>query len=239
MFLRSKTSLKAIKKRRELLAVYVPIDSGALRRVYPETFYEPDKFISSEELEYIDNIYEILKSIIEGHRGNLVEDEINLMYTEIKTRANLGKFSEELISAVQSRLNLKKKVIQDIEKQAADMESRFPDFAKEPPDIKFRLDNTVYLIRLLAYGLFSNNDIVLERVSEVFDVKKLQNATKPKDKKDMDKTLQFLYRGLIQKNKRGRQGSRHAARQTLTTLREWYPDNEYVIMCMDKLSKYI
>jgi hypothetical protein len=228
-----------IKRRRELMAVYVPTGPGSWRRVYPETFYAPDSFVSIQELEYISFIYDIFRAVIDGHRRMLIEDELNLMYMEIESRAASGKFSEELLSAIQRRLDLKEQAIQKIEALAVDAESKLPDLAQTPPHIRFRLESTIYLVRLLAYGLFSDNYIVLERVAEVFDAAKLQAATKPKDKQGMDATLKFLYRGLIQKNERGRQGSRHAARQTLATLREWYPDNEYVIMCIEKIGKYM
>lgn len=230
---------KMIKRRRELLAVYVPTNPIVLRRIYPETFYRPDSFVNAQQLAYIDRIYEVFRTAINGARKTLIEDEINLTYMEVETRAALGKFSQELLPAIQRRLSLKNKVVEEVKALAVDIESNFPELAKVPLNIKFRLESTVYLVRLLAYGLFSDNDIVLERVAEVFDVNSLQAATKPRDKRDMDKTLQFLYRGLIQKNERGRQGNKHAARQTLSTLREWYPDNEYVIMCIEKLAKYM
>ena len=230
---------RMIRKRRELIAAYVPTDTHLWRRVYPETFYADDSFVGKQESEYIGLIYEILQVAIDGQRRMLIEDEINLMYMEVERRAALGKFSEEVLSAIQRRLRLKKQTLQDIESLALDIESKLPDLAKSPPDIRFRLESTVYLVRLLAYGLFSDNDIVLERVAEVFDVDKLQAATRPRDRRDMDGTLKFLYRGLIQKNERGRQGNRHAARQTLSTMREWYSDNEYVVMCMDKIAKYV
>ena len=230
---------RMIKRRRELIAAYVPTDIYLWRRIYPETFYANDGLVGNQELEYISLMYEILRAAIDGQRRTLIEDEINLMYMEVERRATLGRFSEEVLSAVQGRLRLKKQTLQRIEFLALDVESRLPDLAKSPPDIRFRLENTIYLVRLLAYGLFSDNDIVLERVAEVFDVDKLQAATRPKDRHNMDATLKFLYRGLIQKNERGRQGNKHAARQTLSTMREWYSDNEYVIMCIDKIAKYV
>jgi len=232
-------SERMIKKRRELLAAYISIAPGSWRRVYPEIFYTSGSLISAQELGYMDRIYEVFRAVIDGYRRMLIEDEINLMYMEIESRAALGKFSEGVLSAIQGRLDLKKQVIQRIETLAAEIELDFPDLVQAPPHIRFRLESTVYLVRLLAYGLFSDNDIVLERVAEVFDVAKLQDATKPKDRQDMDETLKFLYRGLIRRNERGRQGSRHAAKQTLAAMREWYPDNEYVIMCIDEIGKYM
>ena len=232
-------SERMIKKRRELIAAYVQADTNLWRRVYPEKFYLGSKFLKNQELEYISRIYEIIRTIVDGHRGTIIEDEINLMYMEIERRATLGKFSEEVLTAVQGRLSLRKRTLQEIESLALGIESELPELAKSPLDIRFRMESTVYLVRLLAYGLFSDNDIVLERVAEVFDVDELQSATRPKDRRDMDKALKFLYRGLIQKNEGGRQGSRHAARQTLTTMREWYSDNQYVVMCIDNLGKYV
>ena len=232
-------SERMIKRRREIIAVYVPAGANLWRRVYPETFYVDSSFPGDQELEYIRRVYGIVRTIVDGHRRTIIEDEINLMYMEIERRATLGKFSEEVLSAVQGRLRMKKRTLQEIESLALDVESELPELAKSPPDIRFRLENTVYLVRLLAYGLFSDNDIVLERVAEVFDVDKLQVATKPRDRHNMDNALKFLYRGLIQKNEGGRQGSRHAARQTLTTMRKWYSDNQYVIMCIDNLGKYV
>jgi len=228
-----------IKRRRELLAAYVPMGIGLWRRAYPETFYETDGFVSARELEYINRIYAIFMAVIDGYRKVIIEDEINLIYMEIERMAALGQFSEEVLAAVRGRFRLRRQAMQKIEALAADIESTFPDLAQAPPNIKFRLESTIYIVRLLAYGLFSENDIVLERVAEVFDVAKLQDATRPKDRKDLDSTLKFLYRGLIQKQEKGRQGSRHAARQTLMTLREWYPDNQYVLMCIDKIEKYV
>ncbi len=230
---------RMIRKRRELISAYVPTNTHLWRRVYPETFYADDSFVGRQELEYISLVYNILRVAIDSQRRTLIEDEINLMYMEIERRSTLGKFSKEVVSAIQGRLRLRKQTLQDIELLALDIESKFPDFAKSPPDIRFRLESTVYLVRLLAYGLFSDNDIVLERVAEVFDVDRLQAATRPRDRRNMDGTLKFLYRGLIQKNGRGRQGNRHAARQTLATMREWYSGNEYVVMCMDKIAKYV
>ena len=221
------------------MAAYVPIGSGLWRRVYPETFYATDSFISPRKLEYIDHVYKIFRAVIDGQRRSIIEDEINLMYMEIERRAASGEFSEDVLSVVQRRLDLKKQAIQNIEALALDVESKFPVLAQTPPHIRFRMESTVYLVRLLAYGLFADNDIVLERVSEVFDVAKLQTTTKPRERRQMDSTLKFLYRGLIQKNERGRQGSRHAAKHTLTALKKWYPDNEYVIMCIEKIGKYM
>lgn len=228
-----------LKKRRELLAVYVPIDTLTLRRVYPETFYPQDSFVDAHKLKYIELVYEIFHTVIDGHRKALIEDEINLMYMEIERRAVLGRFSEEVLTAIKGRLSLKRAVIQQIEAIALEVESKFPEFAKSPPDIRFRMENTIYLVRLLAYGLFSDNDIVLDRASEVFDTDRMQIATKPRDRRNMDSTLRFLYRGLIQKNERGRQGNRRAARQTIRTMREWYAENEYVNSCIDKIEKYL
>ena len=65
-----------IKRRRELLAVYVPTDSSLWRRAYPETFYPHDNLVTVQELEYIDNIYGIFMAIIDGYRKTLIEDEI-------------------------------------------------------------------------------------------------------------------------------------------------------------------
>lgn len=234
----SKTE-KAIKKRRELIAAYVPTDTVLWRRVYPETFYADDSFVGEKKLGYINLVHEILQAANDNQRRTLIEDEINLMYMEIERRSARGKFSQEVMSAIQGRLKLKKQTLQKIESLALDVESKFPDYAKSPPGIRFRLESTIYLVRLLAYGLFSDNDIVLERVAEVFDIEKLQAATKPKDRRNMNSTLKFLYRGLIQKNDKGRQGNRHAARQTISTMREWYSHNEYVTMCLDKIAKYV
>ncbi len=232
-------SEKMMKRRREIIAVYVPADTKLWRRVSPETFYMDNSFLRDQELECIDRVYEIIQTVVDGYRRTIIEDEINLMYMEIERKSVLGKFSEEVLAAIQGRLNLKKQTIQKIESLALGIESELPELAKSPPDIRFRLESTVYLVRLLAYGLFSENDIVLERVAEVFDIDKLQAATRPRDRRNLDRTLAFLYRGLIQKNERGRQGSRHAARQTLATMREWYADNQYVIMCIDNISKYV
>jgi len=232
-------SERMIKKRRELLAAYISIGPGSWRRVYPEIFYTSGSFVNAQELGYMDRIYEVFRAVIDGYRKTLIEDEINLMYMDIESTAAFGRFSEGVLMAIRGRLDLKKQAIRKIEALAAEIELDFPDLAKAPPHIRFRLESTVYLVRLLAYGLFSNNDIVLERVAEVFDVAKLQAATRPKDRRDMDSTLRFLYRGLIRRNERGRQGSRHAARQTLARLREWYPDNEYVIMCIEEIEKYV
>jgi len=230
---------KMAKKRRELIAAYVPTGTALWRRVYPETFYADNSFIEERELGYINLVHEILRAAIDNQRRTLIEDEINLMYMEIERKATLGKFSQEVVSAIQGRLKLKKQTLQQIESLGLDVESKFSDYAKSPPDVRFRLESTIYLVRLLAYGLFSDNDIVLERVAEVFDIEKLQAATKPKDRRNMNSTLKFLYRGLIQKNDRGRQGNRHAARQTISTMREWYSENEYVTMCIDKIAKYV
>jgi len=230
---------KTVKRRRELLAAYVPTDKFMWRRIYPESYYALDSFTGERELEYIEHIYEIFQVAIDGYRKTLIEDEINLMYMEIERKAVLGKFSEEVLTAITGRLKLKKQTLQRIEFLALDVESKFPNIAQSPPDVRFRLESTIYLVRLLAYGLFSDNDIVLDRVAEVFDVNKLQNATKPRDRRNMDSALKFLYRGLIQKNERGRQGNRHAAKQTLTTMREWYLNNEYVSACLDKIEMYV
>jgi hypothetical protein len=230
---------KMIKKRRELLAAYVTIGKRSWRRVYPESFFMSNDYTNNRELEYIQLIYQIFISAIDSHRKTLIEDEINLMYMDIENKTALGNFSEVVLTAIQGRLDLKKQVIGQIKTQAEDIESRFPEIAQSPLNIKFRLESTVYLVRLLAYGLFSNNDILLERVAEVFDIAKLQEATKPKDKKGLDESLRFLYKGLIQKNENGRQGSRHAAKQTLQMLKEWYPDNDYVLTCIDKIGQYL
>lgn len=230
---------KMVKRRREILAVYMATDKGLWRRIYPETFYPADGLINIRDLEYVDLIYQILLTVIDGHRQTLIEDELNLMYMDMENKAIPGNFSEGALSAIQGRLDLKKQTIEEIRRLSAKVESSLADLVQKPPNIRLRLESTVYLVRLLAYGLFSDNDIVLDRVAEVFDVARLQAATRPKDKHNLDETLKFLYKGLIQKNERGRQGSRHAARQTLAMLREWYPDNEYVIMCIDKIGKYI
>ncbi len=228
-----------IRRRRELMVAYVLKDPVSWRRVYPETFYTNGSFVNAHELEFIDKIYEIFRTVINGHRKTLIEDEINLMYMEIESRAALGKFSEEVVLAIQGRLDLKKQVIQRIEALGRDVESKLPDVAHTLPRIRFRLESTVYLVRLMSYGLFSDRDIVLERVAEVFDISKLQAAVKPRDRRNMDGALKFLYRGLIQKNERGQQGNRHAARQALGILREWFSDNEYIITCIEKIGRYM
>ena len=232
-------SERNIKKRRELLAAYVPTDSGLWRRAHPETFYEPDSLVDHRKLEFISAMYDIFRAAIDGHRRTLIEDEINLMYMDIEIRVASGRFSEEILTVIQQRLRLKKPAIQKIQVVALDIESRLPDLSQNPPNLRFRFENTVYLVRVLAYGLFSGNDIILERVAEVFDVAKLQAATTPRARESMDNALKFLYKGLIQRNDRGRQGSRHAARQALGSLREWFSDNEYVAMCIDGIGKYV
>lgn len=221
------------------MAAYASLGNRLWRRVLPESFFLSNEFAGSQELEYIRSIYQIFISVIDSHRKALIEDEINLMYMDIENKSALGKFSEAVLTAVQGRLDLKRPFIDQIKTQADSIESRFPDMAKSPLNIKFRLESTVYLVRLLAYGLFSTNDIVLERVAEVFDIARLQEATKPRDKKGLDETLRFLYKGLIQKNERGRQGSRHAAKQTLLKLKDWYPENDYVLFCIDKIWHYL
>lgn len=230
---------KMIKKRRELLAAYVTKDRVTWRRAHPESFYLFNDFVDPQELEFIKSIYDVFIAIIDAYRKRLIEDEINLMYMDMENKAALGKFSEAALSAIQGRLDLKKQKIDDIKALLIGIEMKFPNIIQSPPNIKFRLESTVYLVRLLAYGLFSNNDIVLERVSEVFDVAKLQEATKPKDRIELDETLKFLYKGLIQKNDSGRQGNRQAAKQTLLTMEKWYPNNEYVLNCIEKIRQYL
>jgi len=229
---------KNIKDRREVLASYILIRHNSWRRIYPETFYELNSFIDDRELKYIGLIYEIFQVAIDGCKRTLIEDEINLIYAEIESRLASEGLSEVVIPAIQERLDLKKRTLQEIEDLSIKAESLLLNLAQTAPHIRFRLESTTYLVRLLAYGLFSDNKIIFDRIAEVFDVGKLQSATKPKDKHSMDDALKFLYKGLIQKNESGRQGSRHAARQTLAMLKEWYHDNEYVISCIDKIGRY-
>ena len=108
-------SEKMIKKRRELLAAYIPTGPGLWRRIYPETFYAPDGLAGIRELEYISLIYDVFRAIINGQRRAIIEDEVNLMYMEIEIRAALGKFPEEVLAAIQRRLDLRKDAIQEIE----------------------------------------------------------------------------------------------------------------------------
>jgi len=231
---------KRIKKKREILAVYKSsATSSILRRIYPETFYASDNVVSPHEIDYIAFIYDIFQTIIVNHRKVIIEDEINLIYAEIESNIGSGKFPEIVISAIQERLDLKKQILHEIEELATKAERELSEFHYQPRHIVYRLESTTYLIRLLAYGLFTENDVVFERVAEVFDADELKFATKSKDKHSMDNALKFLYKGLIQRNESGRQGNIRAAKETLDTLRKWYSDNMYVISCIDKIEKYV
>ncbi len=230
---------KNIKKKREVLSAYVLGRLSSWRRIYPETFYRSDSFVSKEELDFIGLIYEIFQIIIAEYKKTIIEDEINLIYAEIDNKTHSKSISEVLVSAIKERFDLKKPTLNEIQEIADDVETAFKKLSKPLSHIRFRLESTTYLVRLLAYGLFTDNDIVFDRVAEVFDVEKLKSATEPKDKQSLDNTLKFLYKGLIQKNESGRQGSRRAARQTIDLLRQWYLENEYVLECLDKIEKYV
>lgn len=230
---------KNIKKKREVLSAYVLGRSSSWRRIYPETFYLSDSFVGKEELDFIGLIYEIFQIVIAEHKKTIIEDEINLIYAEIENKAHSNNLAEVLVSAISERFDLKKATLNEIKEIAISAKSVFEKLAKPLPHIRFRLESTTYLVRLLAYGLFTDNDIVFDRVAEVFDVEKLKSATKSKDKQSLDNALKFLYKGLIQKNESGRQGSRRAARQTIEMLRQWYSENEYVLECLNKVEKYV
>ncbi len=230
---------KNIKKKREVLSVYVLGKSSSWKRIYPETFYLSDSFVSKEELDFIGLIYEIFQIIIAENKKTIIEDEINLTYAEIENKTHSNRLSQVLVSAIEERFDLKKPIMDEIKEIAISAEGIFEKLAKPLPHIRFRLESTTYLVRLLAYGLFTDNDIVFDRVAEVFDVEKLKSATKSRDKQVLDNTLKFLYKGLIQKNERGRQGSRRAAKQTIELLRSWYSENEYILECLNKVEKYV
>ena len=230
---------RQIKSRRELLALYVPLKGNIWRRLYPESFYQSNGFVSPEKLKYAELIFEVFELVIAGSKRELIEDELNLIYMDIGYKSKTEELSKAIISAIQERLELKKQVLADIETFAHEIESMFTNKPLELLPVRFRLESTTYLVRLLAYGLFTDNNMMFDRIAEVFDLKRLQSATKPEEKHDLDNTLRFLYKGLIQKNDRGRQGSRHAAKQTLTMLREWYPNNEYVNWCINTIEKYV
>lgn len=230
---------KLIKNKRELLALYVSTQGNAWRRLYPESFYQPDGFISKDETKYAGLMYDIFQIVIAGSKKELIEDELNLIYMDIEYKARYDSISTAIESAIQERLELKKQFLSDAKIIAGEVEAMFPQKPSSFIPLRFRLESTTYLVRLLAYGLFSDNNIMFDRIAEVFDMEKLQSATKPEDKHDLDNTLKFLYKGLIQKTDGGRQGSRHAAKQTLGKLKEWYPNNEYVNWCIDTIEKYV
>lgn len=230
---------KSIKSKREIFALYVPIKENQWRRIYPESFYQSNVFLSPEIMKYLALIYEIFLIIIAGSKKELIEDELNLIYMDIEYKSKSEKLSDAILSAIQERLKLKGQYIEEIEILAKEAESIFPDNSPILQPIKFRLESTTYLVRLLAYGLFSDNNIMYDRISEIFNLDLLQSATKPEDKLSLDHALRFLYKGLIQKTDGGRQGSRHAAHQTLKLLREWYPNNSYIIWCIEHIERYV
>lgn len=230
---------KTIKNKRELFALYIPVDNLNWRRLYPESFYQSDGFLGSNESKYVKIIYEIFLLVIAGSKKELIEDELNLIYMDIEYKSKSENLSKAILSAIQERLELKKQQLSEIEILAKEAESLFPDNSPVIFPVKFRLESTTYIVRLLAYGLFSDNNMMFDRIAEVFDLDKLQSATKPEDKQDLDNALRFLYKGLIQKTDSGRQGSRRAAQQTLKLLREWYPKNDYVNWCIDQIEKYV
>jgi hypothetical protein len=235
----NQTLEKSMKSKRELLALYVLIEKNQWRRLYPESFYQSDGFLSPEKTKYVGLIYEIFLTIMGNSKRNLIEDEFNLIYMDIEYKSKSEKLSNAILSAIQERLGLKKQYLSEIEALANEAESIFPIDSPVILPIKFRLESTTYLVRLFAYGLFTGNNMMFERISEVFDLDRLQSATKLEDKHDLDNTLKFLYKGLIQKTDGGRQGSRRAAHQTLMLLREWYPNNDYVNWCIDHIEKYV
>ena len=229
---------KLIKSKRELIALYIPIKENQWRRIYPESFYQSDGFLSLEDQKYAGLIFDIFELVVAGSKRELIEDELNLIYMDIEYKSRSESLSKAILSAILERLELKKQVYADLEKLATDVESMLPDKRLIP--IRFRLESTTYLVRLLAYGLFTDNNMMFDRIAEVFNLEKLQSATQNHDdKQNMDNTLKFLYKGLIQKNDRGRQGSRRAARQTLSLLKEWYPNNEYINWCINTIEKYV
>ncbi len=230
---------KFIKKSRELLALYVPIGNFRWRRLFPESFYESNGFLKKDETEFVSLVYEIFLLVLSGSKKNLIEDELNLIYMDIEYKSKSERLSDAILSAIEERIVLKKQYLTEIELLAKETESVFSDDSPIILPIKFRLESTTYLVRLLAYGLFTDNNMMFDRISEVFDMNRLQSATKPEDKHGMDETLKFLYKGLIQKNDRGRQGSRRAAHETLKVLKEWYPDSGYVRWCIDHIEKYV
>lgn len=230
---------KLIKNKRELLALYVSIKGNAWRRLYPESFYQSDGFISKDGEKYAGLMFDIFQVVIAGSKKELIEDELNLIYMDIEYKARYDSISIAIASAIQDRLELKKQFLTDVKAIAGEVKAMFPQKPTAFIPLRFRLESTTYLVRLLAYGLFSDNNIMFDRIAEVFDMEKLQSATKPEDKHGLDNTLKFLYKGLIQKTDSGRQGNRRAAQQTLGLLKEWYPDNEYVNWCIDTIEKYV
>jgi len=230
---------KSIKSKREIFALYIPINENRWRRIYPESFYQADGFLSPDIMKYLGLIYEIFLIIIAGSKKELIEDELNLLYMDIEYKSKSEKLSYAILSAIQERLKLKDQYTDELNILAKEAEALFPDNSPIMQPIRFRLESTTYLVRLLAYGLFSDNNIMYDRISEVFNLDLLQSATKPEDKHSLDNALRFLYKGLIQKTDGGRQGSRHAAHQTLKLLKEWYPNNSYINWCIEHIEKYV
>lgn len=231
---------KLIKSKRELIALYIPIKENQWRRIYPELFYQSNGFLSLEDQKYAGLIFDIFELVVAGSKREIIEDELNLIYMDIEYKYKSEKLSKAILSAIQERLELKKQVHADLEKLAIDVESMFSNKPSKIIPLRFRLESTTYLVRLLAYGLFTDNNMMFDRIAEVFDLEKLQFATQNhEDKQNMNNALKFLYKGLIQKNDKGRQGSRHAARQTLNLLKEWFPNNQYINWCINTIEKYV
>ncbi|MDQ1326833.1 MAG: hypothetical protein QG641_113, partial [Candidatus Poribacteria bacterium] len=118
---------KLIKSKRELIALYIPVKENQWRRIYPESFYQSNGFLSLEDQKYAGLIFDIFELVVAGSKRELIEDELNLIYMDIEYKYKSEKLSKAILSAIQERLELKKQVHADLEKLAIDVESMFSD----------------------------------------------------------------------------------------------------------------
>ena len=228
-----------VKKLRGIPSVYLRRgwDEPA-QRVLPESFFETDLLKENPDIErYVRNFHRLVEIAVEEiKRARDTEILKDLSY-------NLPRYLEAgdvegALEYIEELGKLSSKAREEVVRLLRGMCDDYPKVREKGMRVEARLDNPCILVRLLAAGLYSEDKLMLSQVGEVFDVERLQELTKGEPRAGMDKSIHFLYLGLIEKRWGGFQGNRHAAREILKVFEERYGHDDYMIECIEKLRKY-
>lgn len=208
------------------------------QRVLPESFLSKTILSENPDLKgYVDSFHQLIDlTVRELKRARNTEVLKDISYN--LPRFLIGGDVRDALEYIQELGRFPKESRAQAEMLLGRMSEGYPKVRERGVLIEARLDNPCILIRLLAAGLYSEDRLMLRQVAEVFDVERLQSLTEKEPRKGMDKSIHFLYLGLVDRKLGGFQGSKRAAREILKVFEERYGHDDYMRDCIEKLRRY-
>jgi len=228
-----------VKKLKGIPSIYVREGwNEDAQRVLPESFLPKTILSENPDLKgYVETFYQLIDMTVrELKRARNTEVLKDISYNLPRFLA--GGDVEDALEYIEELGRFSKESRDQAERLLRRMSEEYPKVRERGILVEAKLDNPCILIRLLAAGLYSEDRLMLRQVAEVFDVERLQAITENEPRKGMDKSIHFLYLGLVDRRLGGFQGNKHAAREILKVFEERYGHDDYMRDCIEKLRRY-